>query len=134
MFHEKEVAFILSQRLARLATVSPDMQPDVVSVGFEFDGANFFIGGRDPASTRRHKNILTGSNRVALILDDLQSVDPWRPRGLRIYGTAQVVEREGYAGRGVYHFITPAVSWSWGIVGEPFVDGHFRPHKIIHGQ
>ncbi|HEX9196809.1 MAG TPA: pyridoxamine 5'-phosphate oxidase family protein [Candidatus Bathyarchaeia archaeon] len=33
-----------SQRLARIATVSNKGQPDVVPVGFEFDGQYFWVG------------------------------------------------------------------------------------------
>jgi pyridoxamine 5'-phosphate oxidase family protein len=40
-FSDEEVAYLRSQRLARLATVAPDGQPDVVPVGFEFDGRSF---------------------------------------------------------------------------------------------
>ena len=52
MFTEKEKEYIKSQRLARIATVfsvSPSdiasNQPDVVPVGFDFDGEYFYIGG-----------------------------------------------------------------------------------------
>jgi pyridoxamine 5'-phosphate oxidase family protein len=45
MFSEKEVDYIKSQRLGRIATVSKELQPDVAAVGFEFDGQNFYIGG-----------------------------------------------------------------------------------------
>jgi hypothetical protein len=38
MFSEKETQYIKSQRLARIAKVSPEeMQPDIVPVGFDFD-------------------------------------------------------------------------------------------------
>ncbi len=115
-----------------MATVAADLQPDVVAVSFEFDGSQFFIGGRDPASTRRHRNLLEGSPKVALILDDLASVDPWRPRGIRIYGTATAIEREGRFGPAVYHHIRPKISWSWGIEGTPFKEGAFRPRRAVH--
>jgi pyridoxamine 5'-phosphate oxidase family protein len=46
MFDEREVKYIQSQRLARISTVDEDCQPDVVPVGFDFDGENFYIGGR----------------------------------------------------------------------------------------
>jgi pyridoxamine 5'-phosphate oxidase family protein len=46
MFSEKESEYIKSQRLARIATVSPEeLQPDIVPMGFDFDGANFYING-----------------------------------------------------------------------------------------
>jgi hypothetical protein len=39
----------------------------------------------------------------------------WQARGTRIYGSAELVEREGRFGPGVYMRITPTISWSWGI-------------------
>ena len=132
MFSEEKIAYIQSQHLDRLATVASDGQPDVVSVGFKFDGDLFYIGGMNPAGTRRHKNILDGNTQVALILDDLESVDPWKPRGIRMYGTAEIVERAGRTGPRVSHKITPVVSWSWSIVGPAMVAGKFTPHKVYH--
>ena len=45
MFSEKEIEYLKSQHIARIATaaVSPDgsVQPDVVPVGFDFDGEYF---------------------------------------------------------------------------------------------
>jgi pyridoxamine 5'-phosphate oxidase family protein len=117
MFTQSEITYLHSQRLARIATASPDGQPDAVPVGFEFDGVNFYVGGRDLKNTRKYKNILAGNNRVALVIDDLQSVTPWRPRGIRIYGLARLVEREGRLGHTTYISIIPQVSWSWGLEG-----------------
>jgi len=45
MFSDEEISYIKSQHLARLATVGPDGQPDVVPVGFDFDGTYFYCGG-----------------------------------------------------------------------------------------
>jgi len=53
MFSESEISYIRSQYLARIATVNSDGQPDVVPVGYEFDGSVFYIGGR---FCRRHAN------------------------------------------------------------------------------
>ena len=41
MFSEKEIAYLKSQKLARIATVSADGEPDVAPVGFTFDGQRF---------------------------------------------------------------------------------------------
>jgi pyridoxamine 5'-phosphate oxidase family protein len=117
MFTEKEIAYLKSQRLARIATVAPDGQPDVTPVGIEFDGAHFYVGGFDMTNTHKYKNVRAGHNRVALVIDDLVSANPWQARGIRIYGAAEVVEGEGMLGRGTYLRITPTVSWSWGIEG-----------------
>lgn len=118
MFTEQEVNYIKSQRLARIATVSTAGQPDVVPVGFDFNGAHFYIGGHNITQTRKYRNIRDGNSRVALVVDDLASLNPWNPRGVRIYGTVDVVEREGYAGQGIYLRIKPEISWSWNIEGR----------------
>jgi pyridoxamine 5'-phosphate oxidase family protein len=55
MFTEKEIAYLKSKRLARIATVEKDMQPEVVPVGFEFDGKSFYVGGHHPTVTRKYK-------------------------------------------------------------------------------
>jgi pyridoxamine 5'-phosphate oxidase family protein len=51
MFSEKELSYLKSQRLARIATVSNTQQPDVAAVGFEFDGEHFYIGGLQQTKT-----------------------------------------------------------------------------------
>lgn len=132
MFTEKEIAYIRSQPLARLGTVAGDRQPDVAAVGFQFDGTRFFIGGHNLPASRKFKNIQGGNTRVALLIDDLASVSPWNPRGIRIYGTATIVERAGQFGSGVYFEITPRISWSWNIEGPSFVDGRFVTTRTVH--
>ena len=115
MFTAKEVAYIKSQRLARISTVGDNLQPDVVPVGFDFDGTYFYVGGRRNKTTRKYKNVANGHTHVALVIDDLASVKPWMVHGLKIYGTAEIVEHDGYAGSGAYLRIKPTASWSWGI-------------------
>ena len=44
-FSERESKYLKEQRLGRIATVSPDIQPHVVPVAFEFDGSYFYFGG-----------------------------------------------------------------------------------------
>ncbi len=84
MFTANEIAFLKSQRLARIATVAPDGQPDVAPVGLEFDGSVFYVGRRSMARTRKFRNVAGGQRKVALVVDDLLSTSPWRPRGLRV--------------------------------------------------
>jgi pyridoxamine 5'-phosphate oxidase family protein len=122
-FTNEEIAYLESQRLARIATVSSDGQPDVMPVGYQFDGRNFYVGGMNPAKTRKFRNVRSGNTRIALVIDDLVSVHPWTVRGLRIYGDAELVAREkGQFGPGHYLRITPTVSWSWNL------DGHSTTH------
>lgn len=115
-FTDEEVAYIRSQPLARIASVSSDGQPDVVPVVFEFDGTHFYIGGFAPERTRRTRNIDVGNDKVALVIDDLASVQPWAPRYLRVYGTAELVRREGQSDRVMK--ITPVESWSMNLSGR----------------
>ncbi len=133
-FSEEEKAYLKSQRLARLATVSADGQPDVAPVGFDFDGTDFYIAGLDLPSTRKYHNVADGNDKVALVIDDLVSTDPFVPRFLRVYGTASIVTRDGRSGRREYLRIAPTVSWSWNLAGRRRNGGQFRPRKAVHEQ
>ena len=125
MFTEKEIAYMKSQRLARIGTVSDKSQPDVSPVGFRFDGEQFRIIGRNNRATRKYKNVAQGNTQVAMVIDDLASVDPWTPRGIRVYGTAEITEDGSLK-------IQPTISWSWNLEGPAMIDGKFEPHKTIH--
>jgi pyridoxamine 5'-phosphate oxidase family protein len=138
-FTENESDYLKSQRLARIATVGQNrengsVQPDVVPVGFDFDGEYFYVGGMNLAKSTKFKNVQNNS-KVAIIIDDLKTIDPWDPRGLRIYGTADIVARQGgYMDRtghsnNQYIRITPYKKWSWGIEGPVFVEGKFNVKK-----
>ncbi len=132
-FSEEETAYLHSQRLARVATVSGDGQPDVVPVGFEFDGSHFYVGGMDLTSTRKYRNVAAGNELVALVVDDVVTMTPWTPRFVRIYGTASVVQRGGESGQTLR--ITPTVSWSWNLEGRGFPEaGDLAPRKSVHNR
>jgi pyridoxamine 5'-phosphate oxidase family protein len=118
LFSESEVNYLKTQRLARIATVSPKGTPEVSPVGFEFDGKYFWVGSHSQdifPRTRRYRNIAKGNARVAIVIDDLVSVNPWRPRGIKVSGTAEVMEHKGIFGVGRYFRVSPLVSVSWGI-------------------
>jgi pyridoxamine 5'-phosphate oxidase family protein len=51
-FAEEEIAYLRTQRLARIATVSADGQPDAMPVGYQFDGTYFYVGGMNPVCGR----------------------------------------------------------------------------------
>jgi len=128
-FTAEEVAYIQSQRLVRVATVAADGQPDVVPTGFEFDGTHFFIGGFDTAGTRRTRNLQEGNHQVAFVIDDLASTDPWTPRFLRVYGTAELVDRESQP----ILKITPVTSWSFNLEGRSLEDARGSgPRRTVH--
>lgn len=134
-FTQEETAYLQSQPLARIATVAPEGQPDAAPVGFEFDGTYFYVGGVDPANSRKFRNVRAGNDKVALVIDDLVSTNPWTPRFMRIYGTGELIDRQGRFGHGPYMRITPAISWSWNLEGRPVGgDGpDFGPRRTVHG-
>ncbi len=113
-FTEEEIEYINTQPLARVATVGPDGQPDVVPVGFKYDGTYFWIGGYNPTRTRRTRNIQAGNEKVALVIDDLAPGGGWKPRFLRVYGSVDLVETPQGSGTLVMR-ITPETSWSMAI-------------------
>jgi pyridoxamine 5'-phosphate oxidase family protein len=133
-FTKDEVAYLTSQPLARIATVGDDGQPDVVPVGVEFDGTYLWVGGRAPERTRKFINVRAGHAKVALVVDDLVTTDPWTPRFLRVYGTAELMERPGRFGAGTYMRITPEISWSWNLEGRPYGDDAVQhgPRRTVH--
>lgn len=110
VFTDGELDYLRSQRLARLATASTSGQPDVSPVGFEVDGDTIVSGGLDLTKTVRYRH-LTGNPRATVVIDDLASVDPWTPRGVKVRGTASIEED----GSGLRIRIRPEVIWSWGI-------------------
>ncbi|MHB8566926.1 MAG: PPOX class F420-dependent oxidoreductase [Nitrososphaerales archaeon] len=134
MFPEPGVQYLKSQYLARLATVSSKGQPDVVPVGFEFDGTYFRVGSHDQEifhKSLKYRNVRDGNKLVSLVVDDLESIDPWKPRSVKIYGTAEVFEHYGRFGPGKYLRVTPKISWSFGIKGLKINEGYKL--KNIHG-
>src|SRR5215208_2601797 len=115
MFTEKERAYLSSQRLARLATVSPSGQPDADVVGFELDGDDILIGSYENlAGSRKYKNVAAGGGMVSLIVDSLTSVDPMDPVAVKIHGTAAIEHRNGPFGATAYIVVRPRTTWSWG--------------------
>lgn len=137
IFSPKEIEYLSSQRLARIATAAVStheersIQPDVVPVGFDFDGNYFYVGGINLLKSTKYRNVLK-NNKVALVIDDLKSIDPWDPRGMKIYGTADIVTHQGGYMDSTDHpnpqyiRITPKRKWSWGIEEPVFVEGKFN--------
>lgn len=133
MFSEKEREYIGQHRVTRIATVSSDGQPDVAAVRFEFDGEYFYVGGRSFLTTLKYKNVRAGNAQVALVLDDIDETIKG-PRGIKVHGQAEVVEREGHFGAAKYFRITPERSWSWGIERAAFENGKPVFHRNTRGK
>ena len=140
IFTQKEVEYLKSQRLARIATAAASTeqkgsaQPDVVPVGFDFDGEYLYVGGMNLLKSTKFRNVLK-NNKVAIVIDDLKSIDPWDPRGIRIYGTADIVTRQGGYMEDTDHpnlqyiRVNPKKKWSWGVEQPVFVQGKFNVKK-----
>ena len=134
-FTPAEVDYLTSQPLARLATVAPGGQPDVVPVAFEFDGDAFWVGGNGESvlSTRKVRNVVDANRHVALVIDDMVSFDPFIARGIRVYGVADPpVQRDGLVGPGFYMRVRPLRSWSWNMESQPVGDSWYPARGAIH--
>jgi pyridoxamine 5'-phosphate oxidase family protein len=126
IFTQNEIEYLKSQHILRIATASVSLednrsiQPDVVPVGFDFDGRYLYVSGMNILKSTKYKNILK-NNKVATVVDDLKTVDSWDPRGIRIYGIADVLNRQGgytdQTGHSEHQYIRiyPNKKWSWGI-------------------
>jgi pyridoxamine 5'-phosphate oxidase family protein len=131
IFTDAEVAYLADQPLGRIATVGADGTPHVVPVGFLLspDQGVIDIGGLALTGSKKWRD-LTANPRVALVVDDLESVDPWTPRGVEIRGRANLHEaggrnlgpRFGQA----WIRIHPERIIAWGIDGDPFAGANSR--------
>jgi pyridoxamine 5'-phosphate oxidase family protein len=135
-FTDQEIAYLQSQPLTRLATVGPHGQPDVVPLACEFDGRGFWVGGVGDAElgTRKFRNVAAGNDHVALVVDDLISIEPFAARSLRVYGRAgEPVERvSALVGPGVFMRITPTISWSWNLEGKAAEGAWYQARRTTH--
>ena len=121
MFTKAELDYLRSQRLGRLATVAPDGRPQNNPVGFFVDAESgtITIGGYALGTTKKFRNVQQGS-AVALVVDDLASVDPWTVRGVEIRGTAEALTDHDPPMPGMSREIiriTPKKIISWGLGG-----------------
>ena len=122
-FTDRELQYLQSERrLARIATVGKDGTPHVVPAGFTYNAAHDSIdlGGHRVERTKKYRDVKR-SGRAAVVVDDLASVDPWRPRGLEVRGRAEAVE-----GPPALIRIHPERIVSWGIESEALGQRHSR--------
>ena len=88
VFTQKEIEYLRSQRLGRLATIGPHGDPHVVPVGFRYNEQKdtIDIGGHSFATRRKYRDMQRDA-RVAFVVDDV--LPPWRPRMIEIRGTIE---------------------------------------------
>jgi len=102
VFSQAEVDYLASQRLARIATAGPNGQPHVVPVSFRYnpDTDTIDVGGHGFAQRKKYRDVQSNP-RVGIVIDDLASIDPWRPRMIEVRGVAEVLPTGGETiGRG----------------------------------
>jgi pyridoxamine 5'-phosphate oxidase family protein len=93
-FTSAELAYLQGERrLGRVATVGKDGTPHVAPVGWSYNDEydSIDIGGRQFAQSKKYRDV-KHSGRAAIVIDDLASIDPWRPRGVEVRGRADVVD------------------------------------------
>ena len=112
-FSPVELAYLQGERrLARLATADTEGRPQVTPVGmWRINEAlgTIDIGGHNFTATKKFRNV-TANPQAALVVDDLASTNPWRPRGVTIQGSAIAVDEGGGLIR-----ISPDRIFSWGL-------------------
>jgi pyridoxamine 5'-phosphate oxidase family protein len=88
--------YLAGQLLGRLATAGADGKPHVVPTSFRYNPelGTIDLGGLHVADTKKYRDV-QANGWAAFVVDDLVSVDPWRPRFLEIRGRAEAVPAGG---------------------------------------
>jgi pyridoxamine 5'-phosphate oxidase family protein len=129
-FTDRELHYLTApeRRLARVATVGADGTPHVVPVGWRYDPQHdaIEVGGHHLEQTKKYRDARR-TERAAIVIDDLASIDPWRPRGIEIRGRAEVTTN----GRAVIR-IHPERIVSWGLESDAVGQRHARTVTAKH--
>ena len=140
-FTENERMFLKGQMLARLATVTPKGRPHVVPVIFSLDtdSETINLGAHDlpdRGQNRFYLRNIEDNPRVALVVDDVISTDPWTPRGIELSGRARINTAGGeQLGPGfgpTWVRIVPTWITSWGIEAPPLERPYSRAVSVSH--
>jgi pyridoxamine 5'-phosphate oxidase family protein len=120
VFTPAELTYLTLQRLGRLATALAD-RPHVVPVSFRYnsDHDTIDIGGHDFTRRKKFRDVQRNPH-VAFVVDDLASVQPWRPRGIEIRGLAEIQLSGGKdivpSFEDEIFRIKPSRIFSWGLI------------------
>ena len=131
-FKPHEIEYLRRTELGRLATIQRDGTPQNSPVGFSYNEqlGTIDIAGYQMSKSQKFRNI-GHDNRVAFVVDDIASRDPWRVRCLEIRGTAEQSEIAPSQGPAGDHLdtsiirITPRRIISFGID-----DQDTEPHQL----
>jgi pyridoxamine 5'-phosphate oxidase family protein len=132
LFTENEIAYLKSQHLCRLATVGANGQPHVMPVGFRFnvETGTFDIAGHFGFAKRKKWRDVEANPKVALVVDDIASTNPWTVRGIEIRGTVELMYSGGdtvlEGGDPEMFHITPKRIVSWGLDTDSFSAANAR--------
>jgi pyridoxamine 5'-phosphate oxidase family protein len=98
-FTQAEIDYLTTQPLGRLATAQPDGTLQASPVGFHYDPelGVIDIAGYNMAASQKYRNV-AANGRVAFVVDDVVSVDPWRVRCLEIRGVGEAIDAAAGAG------------------------------------
>jgi pyridoxamine 5'-phosphate oxidase family protein len=90
-FTAEQRAWLISQKLGRLATVSPSGVVGNAPVTFFVNADDsVVIGGHRMGQTKKFANVKAGS-RVAFVVDTVDTTSGWSPHYLEIRGTAEAL-------------------------------------------
>jgi pyridoxamine 5'-phosphate oxidase family protein len=93
VFTEAELRYLAGGRqLGRIATVGADGTPHVVPVGWIYNAARdtIDVGGHELERSKKFRDVAR-TGRAAIVIDDLESANPWRPRGVEVRGWAEAI-------------------------------------------
>jgi pyridoxamine 5'-phosphate oxidase family protein len=93
VFRKAELAYMVGgHQLGRLATVGADGTPHVVPVAWIYNAARdtIDIGGAELERTKKFRDVAR-TGRAAIVIDDMASTDPWRPRGIEVRGRGEAI-------------------------------------------
>ncbi|MCT7657681.1 PPOX class F420-dependent oxidoreductase [Mycobacterium deserti] len=92
-FKPHEIDYLRKADLGRLATVQRDGTPQNSPVGFAYNEelGTIDIAGYGMSKSQKFRNI-AHQRKVAFVVDDIASRDPWRVRCLEIRGIAEQAE------------------------------------------
>lgn len=132
-FKPHELAYLNNADLGRLATMQRNGTLQASPVGFTFnaDLGTIDIFGYNMSESQKYRNV-AANPKVALVVDDIASKDPWRVRCLEIRGTAEQATAPRGPGPAGDHLdaaiirITPTRIISFGID-----DTDTEPHQLV---
>src|SRR5437867_1453177 len=92
-FTEAELRYLNGgQQLGRIATVGVDGTSHVVPVGWIYNAARdtLDVGGHELERSKKFRDVAR-TGRAAIVIDDLESTDPWRQRAIEVRGRAEAI-------------------------------------------